>query len=297
MRLNYIGGASTTGGTGALTLTATEGLALPSLGFVDGQMIDYSIVQFTDATKTTIARAETGVGTVISNVLTRSAPRTTWDGTTYSQASPGALSFAATNVRVYCTPNAEGGPTSFPARPDERGQFLPNGHIMGANISSSNTPVEVYLIPNRQWMVPLKLEAGFALNQIGIQVLTAAAASTVHCAIASCHPTTGMPGVILAAANDLDSSTTGFTLGAITSRLFAPGWYWQLISTGTAGVSVAGFNDFLPNFFGLASSRTVRGIHRGRTHAIYQVGVDAMAGSSGNYDSANFVPYPVIFMQ
>ncbi|PZO17638.1 MAG: hypothetical protein DCF26_09425 [Burkholderiales bacterium] len=300
MRLNYIGGSSSTGGTGNLTLAAANGLALPALAFVADQAIEYSIVEYTDATLATIAKAESGFGTISSgNVLTRSAPRTKWDGTTYTQAAVTALSFGSSNVRVYVSPIAEGGPTSFAKRIDISANYGVNGYVIGANVSTPTDLGPAALTANRQHMTPLKLEAGFPFTQIGCEVTTAAASSTVHVAIASIDPTTGMPGRILAAANSLASATTGIKMGSIASRLFPPGWYWQLFSTDGA-VSVRGSEGFLPSPMGAMSGGGVR-IHRGnnraRTHAAYTVGDDAMTGLSASYSGADNASYPILLMR
>lgn len=297
MRLNYVGGQSATGGAGALTLTAAAGLALPASAFVAGQAIEYSIVEYTDAAMATVAKAESGFGTISSgNVLTRTEPRTTWNGTTYTQAGATPLSFGASNVRVYVSPLAEGGPTAFPKRLDLSGSYGPNGYVIGANLWTQTDLATAGVTANRQYMTPLKLEAGFPLTQIGAEVLTAAAGSTLHVAIASVDPSTGLPGRILAAANALSSATTGLKMGSITSRMFAPGWYWQLLIA-SADVSVRGCEGFLAGPFGYENARILRAISRSRTHATYTVGDDAMAGTSGSMSGAPNIPYPILLMR
>lgn len=299
MRLNYIGGQSSTGGTGALTLTAAGGLALPASAFVADQAVDYSIVEYSDSTLATVVRAESGFGTVSSgNVLTRSAPRTTWNGTTYVQAAASALSFGTSNVRVYVSPIAEGGPNSYPKTPDLSGNYGPFGQVLPANLTTATDFSTLALAANQQYMVPMKLEAGFPLTQIGVQVSTAAASSNINVAIASIDPTTGMPGRILAAANGLDSATTGVKLTSITSRMFPGGWYWSLFSSnGTPTVRAS--EGFLPGPLGYNDfgGRTIRGVSRARTHANYTVGNDAMTGVSGSYGSATNVGWPILLMR
>lgn len=299
MRLNYIGGSSVTGGTSNLTLAAANGLALPALAFVADQAIEYSIVEYTDATLETVAKSESGFGTISSgNVLTRSAPRTTWDGTTYTQAAATALSFGTSNVRVYVAPIAEGGPTAFPKRLDLSVNYGVNGYVIGANMPQAPDYSGAALTANTQFMCPLKLEAGFPLTQIGVKVWTAATSAVVHCAIASADPVTGLPGRILAAANSLDATTTGVKMGSITSRLFAPGWYWQLFSSGHAP-SLIGSEVWCGGPMAALSGndRAMRGMSRSRTHATYTVGADAMAGTSGSYSNAPNIPWPFLLMR
>lgn len=297
MRLNYVGGQSATGGAGALTLTAAAGLALPASAFVADQAIEYSIVEYTDATLATISKAESGFGTISSgNVLTRTAPRTTWNGTTYTQAGATALSFGTSNVRVYVSPLAEGGPTAFPKRLDLSANYGPNGYVIGANLWTQSDFPTASVVADRQYMVPLKLEAAFPLTQIGVEVTTAVASSTLHIAVASVDPATGLPGRILAAANSLSSGTTGFKMGSISSRLFSAGWYWQLLSA-SAAVSVRGCEGFIPGPFGHNNARVIRATQRARTHANYTVGQDAMSGVSGSYTNGDNIPYPILLMR
>ncbi len=297
MRLNYIGGASSTGGTGNLTLTAADGLALPALAFVADQAIEYSIVEYTDASRATVARGESGFGTISSgNVLTRTAPRSSWTGSAYTQAAVTSVSFGTSNVRVYVSPIAEGGPTAFPRRLDLSANYGPNGYVIGANCISVTSFVDSTVTGNRQFMVPLKLEAGFPLTQIGVQVTTALAASTVNVAIASIDPATGLPGRIVAAANGLDSATTGIKMGNIASRMFAPGWYWQLFNS-SGDIALTGVTEFLPSPLGWVAGRVIRGRSRNRAQAAYTVGADAMSGTSGSYAGADNTAYPIILMR
>lgn len=297
MRLNYLGGQSATGGTGNLTLTAAGGLALPAAAMVADSTIEYSIVEYTDSTLATVSKAESGWGTISSgNVLTRAAPRTTWDGTTYTQASASALSFGTSNVRVYVSPIAEAGATAFPKRLDLSASYGPNGYVIGANMIAPSDFTSYSMAANVQYMTPLKLEAGFPLTQIGVEVTTAAASSTVHCAIASCDPSTGVPGRILAAANSLDSSSTGIKIGSISSRMFPPGWYWQLFST-NGSVALRGSESIVPSAMGFQGSRSTRFIHRSKTHATYTVGADAMSGLSGSYSFIANTAAPMLLMR
>jgi hypothetical protein len=300
MRNNFIGGSSVTGGTGALTLAAAGGLALPATAFVAGQAMDYSIIEYSDATLGTVVRAETGLGNISAgNVLTRSRVLTTWNGTTYAQAAPSALSFGTSHVRVYCSPSSESGPTSFPGIANFSANYGTNGYVLPANCGEFTDWREAPLEANRQHQVPLKIEAGFAITEIGISCTAAVAGSTVNIAIASLNPTTQWPGVILAFANGLDTSTTGVKMGSITSRIFAPGWYWMLFNSG-ATPKIRGSGQFQPGPLGGFSGsavRTVRGNSRSRTQANYVVGADAMSGTSGSMGGLENQTHPILIMR
>lgn len=104
MRGNAIKHETTTTGTGALTLTSVSGW--PSYDDVFGTsatfMVDYTIH---DASGVPI---EGGVGSVVllTMVLTRTLPQWTWNGTTYDDTSPSALSLASGTKTVICAPSA-----------------------------------------------------------------------------------------------------------------------------------------------------------------------------------------------
>lgn len=303
MRQNYVGGQSTTGGAGALALTAAAGLALPAQVFVPGQTIEYSIVEYTDASMATVAKAESGFGTITSgNVLTRAAPRTSWDGSTYSQANPAPLSFGSANVRVYVAPIAEGGPTAFPRRTDLSSLSGPNAYLIGANGIIQNNFTGTALPGDVQWVVPLKLECSAAISQLGVQVaFDTGATVSANLAIASTDPSTGGPGTILTAVNGLDVSTTGTKLGSTTPRVLAPGWYWQVFNTNDV-VTFRATEFFLPGPLGAfngASIRNTRGFFAVRLYSLstYVPGEQVLTNLQGTLSTPDNVPFPLLLMR
>lgn len=300
MRQNYVGGQSVTGGTGALTLTAVAGLALPAQVFVPGQSIEYSIVEYTDSSLSTVAKAESGFGTVTSgNVLSRAAPRTTWDGSAYSQANPTPMSFGTTNVRVYVAPIAEGGPTAFPRRADLSSFLGPNGYLIGANGIVQNNFTGTALPGDVQWVVPLKLECSAAISQLGIQCTQGTVGGLVNVAIASTDPATGGPGLVLMAANNIDISTTGTKMSSVSPRLLAPGWYWQVFNSNDLG-PLRATEFFLPGPLGAfngASIRATRGFMATKLFAAYAVGDSVMSGFLSDVSSPDNIAYPLLLMR
>lgn len=286
-RHNFIGGSSTTGGASALTLVAVSGLALPAAAFVSSQPVEYSVQEFTDATRSTLVRSETGFGTVSSgNVLTRTAPRTTWNGTTYSQNSPSALSFGTSNVLVLVAPIAEGGPTAFSARANFTALVGsgPNEWVVPANmLATFDYPATVGLAANSAYMVPIFLQMGFALSTLAVKVTTPQAGATVNLAIAALRPDNGVPGTILASANGVSVAAGGITSASAGPRLLSPGWYWALLSFSAASVAIRGAESVLPNPMGGlgVGDRLTRYNISSRPHADFTVGADAMAGITG----------------
>lgn len=103
MRADYVEETTTsiagTSGDGAVTLTQITGL--PRFSTVLGtsaRVVEYIIED------TVNLYFEKGYGSVSSNVLTRTQPRVTWNGTTYDDTSPSALQFGSSptsgNIRI-----------------------------------------------------------------------------------------------------------------------------------------------------------------------------------------------------
>lgn len=80
-----------TSGNAAVTLTAVTNTPRFSDAFGTGsRMVNYTIYKASNGYR------EEGVGVVSGNVLTRTKPRVTWNGTTYDDTGPAALQFGAT---------------------------------------------------------------------------------------------------------------------------------------------------------------------------------------------------------
>jgi len=105
MRANALKHETTTTGTGAITLTAVSGWPsyASAFGSSGTRMVDY-IIQ--DATG---APLEGGVGELALStlVLTRVRVEWTWNGTTYDNTAPAAVSLASGTKQVICGPTAE----------------------------------------------------------------------------------------------------------------------------------------------------------------------------------------------
>jgi hypothetical protein len=110
MRADYIEETTTsiagTGGNGAVTLTQITGLPRFSTAFgTSARFVEYAIED------TVNLYFERGLGNVSSNVLTRTQPRVTWNGTTYDDTSPSALAFgsspASGNIKIRMAPMAD----------------------------------------------------------------------------------------------------------------------------------------------------------------------------------------------
>ncbi len=306
MRNNFLGGATATGGAGALAITASGGLSLPSLALVADQLVEYSIVQFTDATRATISKSESGWGTIsAANVLTRTSPRTTTDGgATYGQNAPAAVAFGASNVFVSISPIAEGGATAFPLRANFAGVYGygANEWIIGANQLDGGGDYSAALIgANILYLVPLKIEMGFPATVFGVNITAAAAAGKLlSLCIASTNPSNGLPGTVLQALNGLNAASTGLISASVAGRINAPGWYWACFSSDGAP-SVLGATSMAPSpIGGMSANNTTRAFRyasRTRAHANFIVGTDVMAGTSGSAGGSLNTPAPILLMR
>jgi hypothetical protein len=107
MRANGLKHETVTTGTGALTLTAVSGWPTyaNAFGNTGTRMVDY-VVQ--DSAGLPL---EGGVGELALStlVLTRSLVQWTWNGATYDNTAPTALSLASGTKRVICGPTVETG--------------------------------------------------------------------------------------------------------------------------------------------------------------------------------------------
>lgn len=301
MRGDFIGGQSSTGGTGALTLTAASGLALPALAFVAGQTIEYSIVEYADATLTAVVRAESGFGYISAgNVLTRTMPRTTWNGTTYDNTSPAALSFGTTNVRAYVSPIAAGGPDVMPALWDTSADS--NG-VYGWSTNAANADFSDYgggtVDGGRVYLQGYKHAYSHPVTQVAVDVMTAGAAGTlVNVALATIHPDTGRADKVVLAVNGFDAASTGLKSQTITAKFIPPGWYYALI-TANATCVLRGHTQTLFNPMGaLASgSRHLRYTYRSRTFANFVEGAAGEDGMTLSWSNVVNLSAPSIFMR
>ena len=100
---NWTKSATTTTGTGTLSLTAMTNFPLPSKSKVVGEYVGYSIV-------TSDNKYESGIGKIAaSDTLERTKALSTYDGSTYDSASGTKLSLASGTHTVYLTTLAETG--------------------------------------------------------------------------------------------------------------------------------------------------------------------------------------------
>lgn len=221
-----------TSGAGAVTLTAVTNR--PRFSTVFGtQNTDVRYVIEDTVNK----KIEIGLGKVSSNVLTRTRPQKTWDGTTWTVANPSALTFTGSpssgdiKIRMAATASQRGSSrvgsnTSITADATWR-NYPYSGALAGQGNGASYT-----LTADREYYWCYKLEVGGALSGIQLNVATAVAASNFKWALYSCGYD-GLPGAKIVDFVTTASATTGAKADTATASWtpagkvqLAPGWYY-----------------------------------------------------------------------
>jgi hypothetical protein len=221
MLSNWTKATTTTTGTGTITLTSVTGFPRPSDIFGVDTYIQYSIVAANGS-------KESGIGkTASSNTLERSRILSTWNGSTYTEVSPSAISLPSGTHEVFFTPIADGlfeavgSPASFAAVGSS--QSIISTHLYGGYSSLTLTLQKLH-------GVPCRVENSGVLTHIGAWVATAGAGSEIRVGLYDMKPD-GHPGKLLATTTTaLDSTSTGLKINTVATQIkLKPGWYWAAI--------------------------------------------------------------------
>jgi hypothetical protein len=271
-----------TSGDGAVTCVQQGDYPTTNDAFGTGSRVIEYVIEDQAAGK-----FERGLGVVANNVLTRTLPRVTWNGTTYDSTAPSALQFGATpstgdvRIRISATPDSA---YRAPAarREDTTGarwssgsnvywrtadyQVINNGGASGTHATATEYYEAYYN------------DAPGRLLGFGAQVSTAVGASTFKLGIYEVG-TDGLPGPALALSNALSSASTGLVVDETTGTWgvnAAPihlnsGWYYIGRMFDTSGVallkfpvSTVGFQSMRPP---LGESSSNYGVIRGLSKA------------------------------
>jgi hypothetical protein len=241
---NYVEETTTSiagaGGIGAVTLTAISGLPRFSSAFgTQATTIRYVIED------TVGKRMETGIGSVASNVLTRTRPQTTWDGTTYDDTDPSPIAFGASptsgNIKVRLAAVAESQGAAMAGRNlTIAGSGTWGFYPLSANKRWNDNGAAGVIEANTEYYSAYLTASSGRLTGIALEVMTAVAASTVKMAIYACG-TNGLPAAKIADLNEFNSATTGIKTDTVvgtwspSGTVFLPiGWYYIGYITGGA---------------------------------------------------------------
>lgn len=239
-----------TGGTGNLTCVAASGY--PTFGSVVNvpRIVEYTILQYTDASFATLAQAETGRGsyTPSSGILTRDVILRTWNGSAYLPAggvatAPVALNITATaaNVRILCAPSVE----LLPAIPFVASSLEGLGTFP---LNAVNTGPYDYLVNSGEVdynPILIGHEGPFSMasaNVAGSGGTYTGGTQSLDVAIYEVAET-GLPGKKLVDFGSLGGTTPFAAAGNVSNTPLTtpvwlePGWYWQAVLAQFSGGS------------------------------------------------------------
>jgi len=233
---NYVEETTTsiagTSGNGAVALTAIA--STPRFSTVFGSQATTVRYVIED---TVGKKFETGIGSVASNVLTRTKVQLTWDGTTYDDTTPSAIAFGSTptsgNIRVRISATAEIVAPVIPSvnttiAGDSNWRDYPITNI--ADWTGAGTGEA--LTADREYYTCYRLDSAGLLSGIQFEVTTAQASSNMKTALYSVG-SNGLPGAKIVDFNVLATTTTGFDTDTTTGTWspagtpwLTPGWYY-----------------------------------------------------------------------
>lgn len=249
---NYVEETTTsiagTSGDGAVTLTAITNVPRFSTVFgTQATTVRYVIED------TANKKFETGIGSVSSNVLTRTRPQVTWDGTTYDDSTPSPIQFGSTptsgNIKIRMAATAEAQAPVISARNSSiagdgewRDYPITNGSVWDSNGGGE------LLTADREYYSCYRLDQAGALSGIKFEVTTSVASSNMKTALYALG-SNGLPGAKIVDFNVLATATTGFKVDTATGTwtpagpIWLPaGWYYVGWINSHA-VSIRGFGS------------------------------------------------------
>jgi len=221
-----------TAGNGAITLTGIA--SVPRFSTVFGTQATTIRYVIED---TVGKRFETGIGSVAANVLTRTRPQVTWDGTTYDDSTPAPIAFGSTpasgNVKVRLSATAESqgvvmpGSNTVVAGGEPFWQTTPITQHIRTNTNGNSAPAAA----NTEYYWLYQLTKTGLLDRVGLSVGVAGVGALVKTALYSLGPN-GLAGRKIVDFNIIDCSTTGGKTDSATSTWstagpvwLTPGWY------------------------------------------------------------------------
>lgn len=240
-------------GDGAVTLTQRTSLPRYSTIYGTSARVVRYVIRQSDNTK-----FETGIGSMASNVLTRTLPLQTWDGTTWDDSSPAAIQFGSSPtsgsvlVEICALAENTGGnimdvrqsaltPTSWTT-------YALSAHQIGYANGTGWT-----LTADREYAAPYRLDVPGRLTGAQFEVTTAVASSELKWALFE-PGSNGFPANKLVNFTTTSCATTGIKTDTAFSNIYlTPGWYYvNFISGHTPSLRVTGSNLGAQNPLGRA---------------------------------------------
>jgi hypothetical protein len=269
------------------------------LGSSGTRMVDYTIREWTDNTRTTPKNFEKGIGSLnlTTMVLTRSIVERTYDGTTYKPnaagATPAALSFGTTpaNIIVMCAPSVESFLDTVPFL-QQSGSNPLYLHNTAANFVAGDgggTGIAIWF--------PVRFHTRLSrVSSASLSLKTAISLSTVSALFFGLYECPGAGGggnnignLIADFGNGSAISTlaaTGTKTGTLTTPIANPGWCWGclLMTFNNAGdaPAVAGF-ETIDGWFATGAG----GIYASKTSQSGLSALPSTGGSAGGTTAGN----------
>lgn len=278
-----------TAGDGAITLTGIA--SVPRFSTVFGTQATTIRYVIED---TVGKRFETGIGSVAGNVLTRTRPQVTWNGTTYDDSTPAPVAFgsapASGNIRVRLSATAESQGANMPglnaALVAAGGLF--QQYPMTRTLRTQNSGSAGNLVAGTLYYWVYKLDHAGLLDGMAVDVMTAGGTG-LKLALYSLG-TNGLPNEKIVDFNVISTSTTGERTDTATGT-WAPagpvwlqaGWY----AVGGISDGACGLRGLSPVTTAVTSSPFARAGGYGDSYMIsinsqsYAAGLPAVASLAG----------------
>lgn len=218
------------GGNGAITLTAIA--STPRFSTVFGTQATTIRYVIED---TVGKRFETGIGSVASNVLTRTRPQVTWDGTTYDDSTPAPIAFgsapATGNIKVRLSATAESQGANMPGvNTTLTGGGLFQQYPVSRTIRTATNGGTNVFAGNTEYYWAYKLDHAGLMDGVAVDVMTAGGTG-LKLALYSLG-SDGLPAAKIVNFNTLSTATTGERTDTATGtwvpagpQWLMPGWY------------------------------------------------------------------------
>lgn len=218
-------------GDGAVTLTQATGYPRVSTAFgTNAKVVRYVIED------TVNHYFESGIGSCASNVLTRTRPQITWNGTTWDDSTPSPLAFGSTptsgNIVIRLAPTAEAqAPNIVVRQATVAGDTNWRDYDISAVVTFGNNGTGYTATADREQYVYHKTEIAGLLTGIQYEVTANVALSNIKVALYEIG-TDGLPGTKIVDFVTTATTTTGIKTDTATGSWnpavpvwLTPGWY------------------------------------------------------------------------
>lgn len=239
---------------------------------------------------------ESGIGAVDTNVLTRTLPQVTWDGTTFTDIAATALQFGSSptsgNIRIRMAPVAENAAAIVPqVQSTVAGDSWHQYQISAAIPWGSNTGV---VTSGRKYYFPYKLERAGILSGAQFEVTTLGAGGNMKWALYCCG-SDGLPAAKIVDFVTTSVNTTGVKTDTATGswspagkKRLSPGWYFigaicdvSFTARMSAGGATHGQNPLgRQNGYGAASSIYIAGTYASGLPAVPNLSGGTLLGGN-----------------